>query len=94
MKTYLLCVLDSCSWVLFLLEIPLVSFETGRDFIAVNEDEWVMRLNSNYVIIMYKINHGYFHIYFLLLVIAGFVSGYFINKKTLNCNWGTVGYFM
>lgn len=54
MKTYLLCVLDSCSWVLFLLEIPLVSFETGRDFIAVNEDEWVMRLNSNYVIIMYK----------------------------------------
>lgn len=33
-----------------------------------------------YVIILYKLNNGYFHIYFLLMVILGYISGYFINN--------------
>lgn len=36
MKTYLLFILVSCSWMLFLLEVPLVTFETGRDFTVAN----------------------------------------------------------
>lgn len=31
-----------------------------------------------YTILIYKLNHGYFHIYFILITILGFITGYFL----------------
>lgn len=36
-----------------------------------------------YSIIIYHINKGYFHIYFVLMVIFGFVIGYYFYKLLL-----------
>lgn len=37
-----------------------------------------------YIIIFYKLNKGYFHIYFLLMVILGYFVGFLTNKKILS----------
>ena len=34
-----------------------------------------------YIIIIYNLNKGYFHIYFIFTVFIGFFVGIFINKK-------------
>ena len=34
-----------------------------------------------YALILYKINDGYFHIYFIVLVLLGFLIGYLYNVK-------------
>ncbi len=34
-----------------------------------------------YMIIIYKINKGYFHIYFILMVILGYITNYIIYSK-------------
>ncbi len=36
-----------------------------------------------YVIILFGINKGYFHIYFILMVIVGYIISYYINSKYL-----------
>ena len=37
-----------------------------------------------YTIILYKLNQGIFHIYFLILIIIGFLSGFKLLKLMLN----------
>ncbi len=37
-----------------------------------------------YIISIYKINNGKFHIYFLLMIILGYFIGYSFMKKMLN----------
>lgn len=37
-----------------------------------------------YVIVVYKINRGIFHIYFFLMIILGFLVGYKVKKYLLN----------
>lgn len=37
-----------------------------------------------YIISIYKINTGIFHIYFFLMIILGFISCYFFTKKMKN----------
>lgn len=39
-----------------------------------------------YIIILYHINKGYFHIYFIMLVFIGFIIGYIIDKKLSKLN--------
>ncbi len=39
-----------------------------------------------YIIILYHINRGYFHIYFMMLVFLGFIIGYFANQKLSKLN--------
>ena len=34
-----------------------------------------------YIIILYHLNKGYFHIYFIMVVFLGFIMGYIIDKK-------------
>jgi general stress protein CsbA len=36
-----------------------------------------------YVFMMFKINKGYFHIYFILMIIVGFLVGKVINEKLI-----------
>lgn len=36
-----------------------------------------------YIIIFYHLNKGYFHVYFILVVILGFIFGYFLYKKLI-----------
>ena len=45
---------------------------------------YVLDMTIIYVIIFYKLNHGYFHIYFIMMVIIGFITGYFLNSKLLS----------
>lgn len=45
---------------------------------------YVLDMIIIYIIIFYKLNKGYFHIYFLFIVILGFIVGYIINKKYLS----------
>ena len=42
---------------------------------------YVIDMTIIYIIILYHINNGYFHIYFILLVIIGFMLGLFLYKK-------------
>lgn len=37
-----------------------------------------------YIISIYKINKGMFHIYFFLMIILGFISSYYLTKKMKN----------
>ena len=39
-----------------------------------------------YIIILYHLNRGYFHIYFIMLVFLGFIIGYIIDKKLSKLN--------
>ena len=39
-----------------------------------------------YIIILYHINKGYFHIYFIMLVFIGFIIGYVANQKLSKLN--------
>lgn len=41
---------------------------------------YVLDIAVIYAIIIYKINNGYFHLYFLVLVILGYFVGYLTNK--------------
>lgn len=45
---------------------------------------YVMDIIIIYVIILYHINNGQFHIYFILMVIIGYVVGYLIYSKLLS----------
>lgn len=37
-----------------------------------------------YIISMYKINNGQFHIYFIFMIVLGFISSYKLTKKLEN----------
>lgn len=37
-----------------------------------------------YIIILYHLNKGYFHIYFIIMVFIGYFNGYLINKKLIS----------
>ena len=37
-----------------------------------------------YIIIIYHLNKGYFHIYFIMMVFIGFSSGLLLHKKLLS----------
>ncbi len=37
-----------------------------------------------YIIALFKLNHGSFHIYFFLMILLGFISCLFFTKKLLN----------
>ena len=45
---------------------------------------YVLDMTIIYIIIIYNINKGYFHIYFILTVFLGFVIGGLIHKKFLS----------
>lgn len=55
-----------------------------------------------YIIIIYRLNKGYFHIYFILIVFVGFFVGFILNKKIISKidvkrffkNWKTNGYVL
>lgn len=40
---------------------------------------YVLDITIIYVIILYKINNGYFHIYFIFMVILGYFVGFITN---------------
>lgn len=42
---------------------------------------FVLDIAIIYIIIMYHLNKGYFHIYFILMVLIGFIAGYFLKTK-------------
>lgn len=44
---------------------------------------YVLDITIIYVIIIYKINKGYFHIYFIVMVLIGYFVGYITNYKIL-----------
>ena len=37
-----------------------------------------------YIIILYHLNRGYFHIYFILMVFVGYITGLFLYKKYIS----------
>ena len=41
---------------------------------------YVLDMSIIYMIILYKINLGYFHIYFIFMVFLGFIIGEFLSK--------------
>ena len=45
---------------------------------------YVLDITIIYIILLYKLNNGYFHIYFILMVMFGFTIALIINKKILN----------
>ena len=45
---------------------------------------YVLDITIIYVILLYKINNGYFHLYFILMVIIGYIFGYIISKIYVN----------
>ena len=45
---------------------------------------FVIDMTIIYIIIIYKINNGYFHLYFMIMVFLGFLFGYIIFKKFLS----------
>ena len=42
---------------------------------------YVFNMSFIYAIILYKLNNGYFHIYFILMVIFGYYIGYLLNNN-------------
>ena len=46
---------------------------------------FVLNIVLLYIIIIYKINNGIFHIYFIITLILGFVFMVKIEKKMTNC---------
>ncbi len=46
---------------------------------------YVLDIIIIYTIIIYKLNHGYFHIYFIIMVLIGFGIGAFLKSK-INVN--------
>ena len=42
---------------------------------------YVLDMTFIYIIILYNLNKGYFHIYFILTVILGFLIGLYLKKK-------------
>lgn len=45
---------------------------------------YVIDMTIIYAILLYKINNGYFHIYFIMLVIVGYFVGFITNKLYLS----------
>ena len=45
---------------------------------------YVLDMTIIYIIILYHLNKGYFHIYFIMTVFLGFVIGLIIYKKLLS----------
>ena len=45
---------------------------------------YVIDMTIIYIIIMYHLNRGYFHIYFIISVIIGFFIGFIIYDKLLS----------
>ena len=45
---------------------------------------YVLDMTIIYIIILYHLNKGYFHIYFIMTVFLGFVIGLIIYKKFLS----------
>lgn len=43
---------------------------------------YVLDIVIIYILIFYKLNKGYFHIYFIIMVFIGFGVGYILYKKT------------
>ena len=41
---------------------------------------YVLDMTFIYIIIFYKLNNGYFHIYFILTVILGFILSFIMSK--------------
>ena len=41
---------------------------------------YVFDISIIYVILVYKINNGHFHIYFILMVILGYILGNYLSK--------------
>lgn len=42
---------------------------------------YVLDIIIIYTIIIYKLNHGYFHIYFIIMVLFGFLIGSILKSK-------------
>ena len=45
---------------------------------------YVLDIAIIYIIILYKLNKGYFHIYFIGMVFVGFFTGYIIRQNILS----------
>ncbi len=45
---------------------------------------YVLDMTFIYIIIFYKLNNGYFHIYFILMVIVGFLTGTLVKKYLIS----------
>lgn len=45
---------------------------------------YVLDMVIIYIIMLYKLNKGYFHIYFILMVMIGYIVGYILYKKFLS----------
>ena len=45
---------------------------------------YVIDMTIIYIIIIYNINKGYFHIYFIFLVFVGFIIGYILKREVLS----------
>ena len=45
---------------------------------------YVLDIAIIYIIIFYHLNKGYFHLYFILTVLLGFIIGLVINKKIIS----------
>ncbi len=45
---------------------------------------YVFDISIIYVILLYKINNGYFHIYFILILFLGYFVGYITNNIYLS----------
>ena len=45
---------------------------------------FVLDIAIIYMLILYKLNNGYFHIYFIFMAIFGFFVGYLFHKKIIS----------
>ena len=45
---------------------------------------YVLDMVIIYIIILYHLNKGYFHIYFIFMVMIGYLIGYILNKKIIS----------
>ena len=45
---------------------------------------YVIDMTIIYILIIYKFNKGYFHLYFITMVLLGFCLAYLLNNKILS----------
>jgi len=45
---------------------------------------YVIDITIMYVIVLFHVNKGYFHIYFIIMVFVGYLVGFIIAKKVLS----------
>lgn len=84
----LLSFLVSLIFGIFFYYITLINFKLIKDLKKYLKHIitfiYVLDMIIIYIIIFYNLNKGYFHIYFLLMVIFGYFVGFITNKRLLS----------